>query len=53
MLSLSSGKIDKHEYVTGEEKLSSYQSLVIKQGNLHVHLSGKHQKNKQRHKLMV
>ena len=28
---LSSGKIDKHEYLTGEEILPSYQKQIIKQ----------------------
>ena len=31
-LALSSGRIDKYEYLTGEEVLSSYQRGVTKQG---------------------
>ena len=30
---LSSGKIDKYEFLTGEEILPSYQSRIIEQGN--------------------
>ena len=38
---LSSGKIDKYEYLTGEEILSSDQRRVIKQGKFTYSLLGK------------
>ena len=38
---LSSGKIDKHEYLTGEEILPSNQQKIIEQANFTYSPSGK------------
>ena len=38
---LSSGKIDKHEYLTGEEILPSYQQQIIEQAKFTYSPSGK------------
>ena len=43
---LSSGKTDKHEYLTGKKTLISDQSRIIEQQN--ILLSVKHLKNKQK-----
>ena len=43
---LSSGKIDKYEYLTGEEILPSDQSRIIEQANFTYSPLGKALKNK-------
>ena len=43
---LSSGKIDKYEYLTGEEILPSDQSRIVEQAKFHIFLLVKHLKNK-------
>ena len=41
MSALSSGKIDKYEYLACEEKLPSYQSKIVKQGKFTYYPLGK------------
>ena len=41
MSALSFGKIDKHEYLTGEELFSSYRRQIIEQGKLAYSAIGK------------
>ena len=43
---LSSGKIDKHEYLTGEEILQFDQNRIIEQAKLHILHSVKYLKGK-------
>ena len=43
---LSSGKIYRYEFLTGEEILPCDQSRIIKQAKLHILLVVKHLKNK-------
>ena len=45
---LSSGKIDRYEYLTGEETLPSDQSRIVEQVSFTYPLSEKHLKNKQK-----
>ena len=45
---LSSGKIDKYEYLTGEEILPSNQQQIIEQANLRILLSENLLKDKQK-----
>ena len=45
---LSSGKIDKHEYLTGEEILPSNQQQVIEEAKFTYSTLGKAFKNKQK-----
>ena len=45
---LSSGKIDKFEYVTGEEILPSAQKRIIEQAKLTYHALVKLQKNEEK-----
>ena len=44
--SLSSGEIDKYEYLTDEEIVPSDQSRIINNLSLHIFLSVNHSKNK-------
>ena len=44
---LSSGTIDKYEYLTGEEILPSNQRQILEQANLHILLQEKLLKNRQ------
>ena len=43
---LSSGKIDKYEYLTGEKIVASDQRRIIEQAKFTYSLLGKHLKNK-------
>ena len=43
---LSSGNIDKYEFLTGEETLPSDQSRIINKQSLHIRLSVKHLRDK-------
>ena len=43
---LSSSKIDKYEYLTGEEVLPSDQSRITEQAKFNILLSANHLKNK-------
>ena len=45
---LSSGTIDKYEYLTGEEILPSNQRQILEQANLHILLQEKLLKNRQK-----
>ena len=45
---LSSGKIHKYKFLTGEEILPSDQSRIIEQQSLHIPLLVKHLKSKQK-----
>ena len=47
ILALSSGRFDKHEYLTGDEILISVQSIMIKKLSLFILLSESLQENKQ------
>ena len=48
---LSSGKIDKHEYLTGEEILPCGLSQIIQQAKFTYSLFGKALENKQKNRL--
>ena len=50
---LSSDKIDKYEYLTGEKIFPSNQSQMIEDAKFTIFSSGKLWKNKQRSKLML
>ena len=52
MSALSLGKIDKYEYLTGEEILPSNQKQIIKQAKF-ILLWEKVLKNKRKYKLML
>ena len=45
---LSSGKIHKYKFLTGEEILPSDQSRIIEQQSLHIPISVNHLKSKQK-----
>ena len=45
---LSSGKIHKYKFLTGEEILPSDQSRIIEQQSLHISISVNHLKSKQK-----
>ena len=53
LTALSSGKIYKYEYGTGEEILPSNQTRTIEKLCFHILLLKKLLKNKQRNKLML
>ena len=48
MSALSSGKIDKYEYLTGEEMFPPDQSRIIEKAKFNILHSVKHLKNKQK-----
>ena len=50
---LSSGKIDKYEYLTGEEILPFNQRQIIEQAHLAYYPLGKLLKNEQKNRLML